>query len=269
MMNSVSRSRPAADTASSSVARHLSVCANGLELRIRHPSVRVTEIVGIGEVNELDLGLLLDEVFRRLLDDLLAEVAGARHDVDRSAGAAMCSSFRLPDEGGRFAAARLGGVEHRRHVDVAAFRVPRVPEQTVFLDVEAGQHRGVRRQRRRAPDGTRAERVGGALQDRLMDRRVDARQRIRAQPILADDHDVPDRGASHCGRSRGCGRAAAGRRRAPSRRRAGRWTAPVSRPCDGRRGRPRAARRPAETRLLSSARPTSGIRRSCSFFNLP
>ena len=33
--------------------------------------------------------------------------------------------------------------------------------------------------------------------------------------------------------------------------------APASRPCDGRRRRPRAARRPAGTRLLSSARSTS------------
>ena len=74
--------------------------ADGFELRVRHPAVRVAEIVGIGEVNELDLGLLLDEVARRLVDHLLAEVAGARDDGDR-AGVGDVLELSLADERGR------------------------------------------------------------------------------------------------------------------------------------------------------------------------
>src|SRR3954447_14360878 len=36
--------------------------ANRLQLRVRHPTIRMTEIVGIGEMNELDLGAVLDQV---------------------------------------------------------------------------------------------------------------------------------------------------------------------------------------------------------------
>ena len=215
-------------------------------------------------------GPLLDEVLRRFVDDLLAEVAGAREHVDR-AGVGDVLELLLADEGDRAAAALLGGVEDRRHLDVAALRLPRVPVQTVLLDVEAGQHRGVRRQRRGAPDRARVERVGGALHDRLVDGRADAHERIGAQAVLADDDDVPDRPR---GRSAGSGGPPAPRpRRAsggPGPRRAA-----VSRPRGaGSRGpeRGRAATLPTRRRRgepTDRERLSDGLARFPICLNLP
>ena len=101
------------------------------------------------------------------------------------------------------------------------------------------------------------QRVGGALQDRLVHGRADARQRVGAQAVLADDHDVADRGAARLRRARGCRRRRRGRRR--GRRGDGRAAGGaglVGLAAAGDAGR-RAARRPAGTRRLSSARPTS------------
>src|SRR5947207_10721432 len=59
--------------------REALVCApDGFELRVRHPAVQMAEIVRIGEMDELDRGALRDEIARRLVDHLLAEVAGPR-----------------------------------------------------------------------------------------------------------------------------------------------------------------------------------------------
>ena len=112
------------------------------------------------------------------------------------------------------------------------------------------------------------QRVGGALQDRLVDGRADAHERVGAQAVLADDHDVADRGAAlRRGRLRGERLAAA----APGRRPATGVPAGGGGVCalamaggagDGQRaGQQRAAalHRTADER----------IRRSCSFFNLP
>ena len=55
MMNSVSRSRPACGDGVQQRRQALVGGADGLELRVRHPAVGVAEVVGIGEVDELDL----------------------------------------------------------------------------------------------------------------------------------------------------------------------------------------------------------------------
>ena len=146
--------------------------ADGLELRVRHPAVGVSEVVGVGEVNELDLGLLLDEVARRLVRRPSCRSSRAARTCPPSRGArcAPASSCRRTRPCCRRSCSAASNT--RRHVDVAALGLPRVPEQAVLLDVEAGEHRRVRRQRRRAADGARLERIRGALQDLLVDGRA-------------------------------------------------------------------------------------------------
>ena len=161
------------------------------QLRVRHPAVGVTAVVGIGEVHELDLRPLLDEVARRFGDDLLAEVSGAREEVDRSR---LRDVFQLAlaHERRRALAGVMSGVEDRRHADVPAFGLPRVPVQPVRIDVEPRQHRGVRGQRRRVPDRPRGEGVGPARHHRRVHRRANVHERVGPHAILADDDDVGD-----------------------------------------------------------------------------
>ena len=192
------RRRP---TASSSVRQAAVGVANGLELRVRHPAVRVAEVVRIGEVNELDLRA----ASRRSSappprPPSCRSSRGARtrrpSRGGRCARASACRRTRRPLPPFFSAASKIG-----RHLDVAALRLPRVPVQAVLLDVEPRQHRRVRRQRRRAADGARlsASRRRASGSASCTGGRH-AHQRVGAQAVLADDHDVADRGAA---RSRG------------------------------------------------------------------
>ena len=201
-------------------------------------------------MDEFDLGLFLDEVARGLVDHLSAEVAGARKLVDRP-GVGDVLQLLLAHERRRPAAAFSAASNIGRHMNLSAVRVPRVPVQAVLLDVEPRQHRRVGRQRRRAADRARLQRVGGPLQDRLVNGGITPVSASGRRPssLMMTTWRIAARPLT--GRFDGEAAALARSRRPAPRRAAG-----GCRRGAGRRRRSRAARRQAGTRH-ASARPTS------------
>ena len=177
----------------------------------------------------------------------------------------MCSSFRLPTKA---ADRRRSSWPRRRWSAPGCSRGPGFhefqyrpcsltskPDSIAACDGSVDARRMVRA----------LQRVGGALHDRLVHRRADAHQRVGAQAVLADDHDVADRGASRSA-ARSPRRARRRRRRRGPAAPAAAGGAPVVGACGGSRRRPRAAR--SASRHGDAVVRTVGerIRRPCSVF---